>query len=196
MKKYYGYIYKITHTPSGRYYIGQHKGCEPESDGYLGSGTVWTKIVAKHPRLEFKKEVLATANSKKELCGLEIKCISNLYETDSLCMNCVPGGGVPPSVKALTKEQEERRRTSLRIAMSTDKNRKKVSDRFKGNHLSDEHKRKLSEYHTGLHPTDEVRKKMSESAKARPKRVLSEEHKKKISASIFRWYAERKVGQE
>lgn len=192
MKKYYGYIYKITHTPSGRYYIGQHKGCDPDHDGYLGSGSVWLKIVGAHPLLEFKKEVLATARTKKELSVLEIENIGSLYLTDDLCMNCMAGGNVPPSVKNLTQEQEQKRRRSLSRAMSTDKNKKLVSERFKGKHLSEEMKKNLSEKHKGLRPSVETRKKMSESAKVRPKRTLTEEHKKKISASIFRWHSQRK----
>lgn len=192
MKKYYGYIYKITHTPSGRYYIGQHKGCDPDHDGYLGSGKVWLKIVESHPLLEFRKEVLATASSRKELSVLEAEFIDDLYLADPLCKNCVAGGGTPPDVRSLTKEQEEKRRKNLSLAMSTETNKKKVSERFKGKHLSPETKKHISESHKGLKPTDETRKKMSESAKKRPKRELSEEHKMKIAASILRWHNLRK----
>lgn len=88
----FGYIYKITHIPSGRYYIGQHQGSNPETDNYYGSGTVWVRILKKHAKSEFKKTILGTANSIEELNSLEESCIGNLYDTDKLCMNRKSGG--------------------------------------------------------------------------------------------------------
>lgn len=192
MREYYGYIYKITHVPSGRYYIGLHKGCNPDGDGYMGSGKVWKRIVRNHPSLEFRKEVLAFAKTKESLCLLEKEYISDLYLTDSLCMNCVAGGGIPPTVNEMTLEQRKKRIESIKKWASTDENKARISKRFTGVKVPEEVKKKISESEKGKKVSLETRRKMSESAKKRPARVFSEEHKSKISKSIQAWHRVRK----
>lgn len=89
------YIYKITHVPTGRYYIGQKTRSDvpPELDGYWGSGTAWKQILNAHPENEFVKEILEDHISGGEINDLENKYVGDLYASDPLCINLCAGGG-------------------------------------------------------------------------------------------------------
>lgn len=67
------YVYKMTHVPTGRVYIGQRR-CPsdvmPESDRYYGSGIVWKKIYKAHPE-ECNKTILMTAHTKDDINRIE-----------------------------------------------------------------------------------------------------------------------------
>lgn len=95
------YIYKITHIPTGRYYIGQkiRSSKPPELDGYWGSGTVWKQIFKSYPKSEFIKEILEDHVSDEEIDNLEKKYINNLYKSDPLCKNLCEGGGTVSGMK-------------------------------------------------------------------------------------------------
>lgn len=195
MKHYYGYIYKVTHVPTGRYYIGLHKGDTPECDGYMGSGTVWKKILLNHPVVEFRKEVLATAKTKEELAAKEKKLISKLFLSDPLCKNCIPGGGTPPSVNDMSDDSKKKRVDNIKKYWSSQRSldhKRTLSERMTGRQVSKSTKAKISKARSGIKPTVETRRKMSESAKARPKRTLSDSHKNRISESIKLWHNKRK----
>ena len=52
------YVYKITHEPTGHYYVGRHS-AKNMNDGYLGSGADWIRnFLSVYPRREFSKEIL------------------------------------------------------------------------------------------------------------------------------------------
>lgn len=98
----YGFVYQITHTPTGRSYIGKKvlyftrkvkltkkevseqsgPGRKPttklvtkESDwvGYYGSNKEFLSLTKEHPKEEFKKEILELATGKKMLTYYECK---------------------------------------------------------------------------------------------------------------------------
>ena len=82
-----GYIYKVTHTPSGRFYIGMSEKMDKTSiETYLGSGTIWRSILKTHPITEFVKEILAYTKTPKETYKLEIEHIKK-YADDPLNQN-------------------------------------------------------------------------------------------------------------
>ena len=58
MEKNFHYVYKITHVPSGHYYIGRRSWYSID-DKYIGSGSRWSKeFLDVYPYEEFTKEIL------------------------------------------------------------------------------------------------------------------------------------------
>jgi hypothetical protein len=51
------YVYKITNLMNDMFYIGKHS-TEHVDDGYMGSGTLLRRAIAKHGPDNFKKEIL------------------------------------------------------------------------------------------------------------------------------------------
>lgn len=95
------YIYKMTHVPTGRVYIGQHKLpskclCPCLDTKYTGSGKIWKRIYKQHPD-ECEKSILAVAHNQEVIDKLEkefIEDAKNRY--GKLCVNLALGarGGV------------------------------------------------------------------------------------------------------
>lgn len=105
----YHYIYKITDTVTGQYYIGMRScNVEPELDDYMGSG-LWIcekaaffsgkKNVRRAKKTHFKsvtnrflKEVIEYCGCRGEVANREEYHVKNLWRDDNLCMNKVVGG--------------------------------------------------------------------------------------------------------
>lgn len=83
-------IYITTNLVNNNKYIGKDKYNNPE---YIGSGTLFKRAIKKYGKHCFKKEILAYANSIKELNELE-KYYIKLYnaQTDKTFYNIAPGG--------------------------------------------------------------------------------------------------------
>lgn len=96
MKTYY-YIYKITILKGcwkGKYYIGKHETTNLD-DNYLGSGvkiTTWFKRKERIEGVDYKKEILCYCKDVDEMWKMENYYISDKYETDDMCLNCMEGG--------------------------------------------------------------------------------------------------------
>lgn len=73
-----GVIYKTTNQINGKWYIGRNSTNDPK---YLGSGVLLDKAIKKYGRDNFKKEILAEADTLQELINLEEKFI---LETDAV----------------------------------------------------------------------------------------------------------------
>lgn len=94
------YIYKIHFLcgyPSGRYYLGKRtfKGKDIAKDSYSGSGNFCFAYFKKYGKIEgetYIKEILEINPSKKINARREKIVIGDLYKTDPLCMNLMPGG--------------------------------------------------------------------------------------------------------
>ena len=94
------YIYKIHFLygyPSGRYYIGRHahRGKTLENDKYTGSGDFCDEYFREYGRKEgitYIKEILEINPTHKINVDRETFWIGDLYKTDPLCMNKIPGG--------------------------------------------------------------------------------------------------------
>ena len=83
-------IYKTTNLINGKIYIGQDSNNNPT---YLGSGKTLIKSIKKYGRDNFKKEILETCSSRKELDEREIFWINNLNSRNrDIGYNITPGG--------------------------------------------------------------------------------------------------------
>lgn len=186
------YIYKMTHVPSERVYVGQRKLPKkcicPYLDKYFGSGTIWKRIYNAHPD-ECKKEILAISNTQEETDKLEKEYITYYKRTyNELCVNIAEGGsGVgsgknhPNFGKKFSKETREKMSKAGKGKVISEEQRKKISNTLKGYKWSDEMKKKLSEAHKGIKPSEEALLKRSKALKGRK---FSDEHRKKISEAL------------
>lgn len=84
------FIYKWTHIPTGRYYIGKHKGSP--NDGYTGSGVRFQREFKLTSRSEWKREI-PFFGTDEEVLNKEAELVTEETLKDYLCLNMVPGGG-------------------------------------------------------------------------------------------------------
>lgn len=79
------YVYRITHQPSGRFYIGlRTSSIAPERDPYFGSGACAAWLEAR--KVECKKVVLAVFASRRDAAEFEHLEVSAALD-DPLCLN-------------------------------------------------------------------------------------------------------------
>jgi hypothetical protein len=84
------YIYKITNTLNGRWYIGKTNGSNPN---YMGSGKLLKQAYAKYGQENFIKEVLESCSSDTELNLREQHWIAITNATsDPMSYNLADGG--------------------------------------------------------------------------------------------------------
>lgn len=146
----YGYIYKTTFLETGLYYVGQHKASKFEPHRYLGSGTIFLRILHKQQKLArsrgekwkdvwhkyFKCELLKECSSQEEMDTEEIIWVDKLKARDrTFGYNITPGGfggGCSP-----TEETREKLRitSSDRISIYNDFERRNVKPAELQNYL-------------------------------------------------------------
>ena len=128
------FIYKITHTKSGKFYIGMHSTFDMD-DGYMGSGKLIVASVKKHGEAKHTKEILEYAKSRKGLVQLESEIVNENILSDKLCLNMKTGGhggfaGEKHKKKFIAagkrkrKFNQKKRRIKKRIATRKAKKRK------------------------------------------------------------------------
>ena len=106
----YYFIYKTTNKINGKYYIGMHKTDDLE-DGYLGSGTYFSKALEKCGKENFEREILEYCNSDEEMYNAEARYITEDVVNDKKSYNLKLGGfgGWDYVNKILTVEEMKRR---------------------------------------------------------------------------------------
>ena len=182
------YIYLITNQVNGKNYIGQRK-CPknkfPETDTkYMGSGLNINRAFEKYGMQNFSKSILAVAHTKENIDILE-KVFIALYRAEGKVEYNIADGGTGGN---LGEECNKRISLSLKGHIVSEESKKKNSVSHKGRtspnkgkKTSEETKRKQSMAHKRKagHPvSEEVRKKISATLKGHP---VSEEVRKKIS---------------
>lgn len=85
------FIYKITNTINGKFYIGRHS-TDNIDDGYMGSGTAIQRAIKKYGKKNFIKEILEYTNSFDDLVLLENQYITKDLILSEDCYNMSPGG--------------------------------------------------------------------------------------------------------
>ena len=91
-EKQFHYLYKITNTKNGKYYIGMHSTYNTD-DGYMGGGKRITNSVRKHGKEAHTKEILEYFDDRESLRQREIELVNEDLLKDPMCMNLQPGGG-------------------------------------------------------------------------------------------------------
>ena len=91
-EKKFHYIYKITNTKNGKYYIGMHS-TDDLDDGYFGSGKRIRNSIRKHGLELHEKEIIEYFEDRESLRESEIELVNEDLLNDPMCMNLQPGGG-------------------------------------------------------------------------------------------------------
>jgi len=91
-EKKYHYIYKITNTKNGNYYIGMHSTDNLE-DNYMGSGKRIRNSIRKHGIESHTKEILEIISNREFLKKREKEIVNESLITDPKCLNLQTGGG-------------------------------------------------------------------------------------------------------
>ena len=97
----YGYIYKFTLIPTGKYYIGKHKYNKNMIDeSYWGSGKLWRREISQYDKEDWpsliNREILEFCNTAEELNNQEKKWIKYYNSTNKdLAYNISKGGQNP-----------------------------------------------------------------------------------------------------
>ena len=77
------HLYKITHIPTGQFYYGKKNGTQ--QNGYWGSGIRIKNLINKHPKLEFKYEILVIS-TVEYIFDLEKKIVNEDLLKEELCL--------------------------------------------------------------------------------------------------------------
>ena len=85
------FIYKTTCLVTGKFYIGIHSTNNVE-DGYLGSGSLLKRSVAKHGAGKHVREILEFLSCRVSLKDRERHIVNEEMLSDPLCMNLKLGG--------------------------------------------------------------------------------------------------------
>ena len=86
------YIYRITNTKNGNYYIGMHSTNNLE-DGYMGGGKRIRNSIRRHGREAHTKEILEFLDDRESLKKREEEIVNESLLQDKKCLNLQLGGG-------------------------------------------------------------------------------------------------------
>ena len=84
-------VYKTTNITNGKYYIGVHS-TQNLDDGYLGSGHLLKKAIAKYGRDAFTRSVLFHAFSKQDAFKVEREIVTEEFTLSKETYNLAVGG--------------------------------------------------------------------------------------------------------
>lgn len=139
-------VYRTTCLLNEKYYVGAHK-TRDLNDGYLGSGKYLKNAIKKHGVSSFKKEIIATLETEREMYDLERRLVAKCLG-DPLSYNLRDGGaGGWTYVNESVNTPEKKRRSSL------------------GRQHSEETKNKISKGNRGLKRSGAFKLKMAEIAR-------------------------------
>ena len=159
INKTYLFIYKTTNMINGKYYIGQHKTNNIE-DNYLGSGYALIRAIKKYGKHNFKREIIAFANSQEELNELENSILNNHYQDDD-CYNLIAGG----NCTGYSEETRRKMSESAKNRIVSKETREIHSKQSKKMWENPEHRRKMSQKMKQHYQNVEERKKTGERSK-------------------------------
>jgi hypothetical protein len=83
-------VYRTQNIVNGKYYFGVHKTKDPY-DGYLGSGKILKRAIAKYGEQSFIKNICFIFDNPEEAFAKEFELIET-YRSDPLCYNLRQGG--------------------------------------------------------------------------------------------------------
>lgn len=202
------YIYKIHFLcgyPTGRYYLGKHTG--QIYDSYAGSGKFCKSYYKKYGKIAgetYVKEILEINPDKKTNHDREIVVIGDLWKTDPLCMNQLPGGacdrnhGDKPGMLGKHHSAESKKKISEanKGRKWTEAEKEAAKNRPK---ISEETREKLRKSHLGLRNalghklSNAARKNLSEKLTNNPKLKAALKNKV-IKESTREKYRQRAIG--
>lgn len=165
-------IYKITNVIDGKIYIGKHQ-TKDLNDGYMGSGKILKRSIAKHGIENFKKEILFQFDNEADMNTKEAELVTEEFCLREDTYNLCPGGKggfgyIRSSESYIDQVKLGRVNADVRIreiygvhnVSQTVENRKKNSDRMKSAHS---HGKIPYDNFKGKAHSDEAKKKIGEA---------------------------------
>ena len=176
-------------------------------DSYAGSGSFCYRYYKKYGKKEgitYIKEILEINPDKKTNHDREIKVIGDLWKTDPLCMNMLPGGvcdrnhGDKPGMlgKHHSEETKKKISESNKGRKWTEREYENLKNRPK---ITEESRKKMRKSHLGNHNalghrlSEETRKNISEKLTNNPK-LIAALRNRKIKDSTREKYRQRAIG--
>lgn len=104
-------IYKTTNSINGKFYIGKHQ-TKNLDDGYLGSGKLLKRAIAKHGIENFSKQILFVFESEAEMDAKEKELVVICEQSYNLCEGGKGGFGYI-NKNGLCKHSENGKKGSL-----------------------------------------------------------------------------------
>ena len=102
-------IYRITNLINSKYYIGKHQ-TEDLNDGYMGSGKLIKRAIAKYGIENFQKEILFDFDNEEDMAAKEKELVVISENTYNLCEG---GNGGFGYINRMIDRSESQRRNSL-----------------------------------------------------------------------------------
>lgn len=149
----YYLIYKTTNKINGKYYIGMHKTNDLD-DGYLGSGTYFSRALKKYGIENFEREILEFCNSEEEMHKAEARYITEDVVNDKNSYNIKLGGkGGWDYVNKILTDSDRKRIAKI------------ASDAFKEKFKDPEWRERYRRIMVGVYASENVRNKISKANK-------------------------------
>lgn len=173
-------VYIITNTANAKQYVGITKNLSKRWKRHCGASSdspALKNAIAKYGVDKFIISHIADAFDFESACEIERMLIVQHNTKSPNGYNLTDGGEGKLGVKH-TEETKKKISLSGKGKKHTEESKRKMSLVQKGKKLTDEHKKKIAMAHLGKRMTSEQKALL-------PKRVLSDEHKAKIRASII-----------
>ena len=177
-------VYKITNLINERIYVGVHKVSDIQvDDGYMGSGKAIRLAIKKYGLENFKKEILVSFEDAEAAYLAESIVVDEEFIARSDTYNIVLGGGNGTGSgrnnPRYGTHHSEKTKDKMSAAQLGEKNHRY------GKQNSTETRKKLSDALSGRVLSEEHRQKISDANKGKKcGRQLSEEHRQKISDAM------------
>ena len=97
-------VYKTTNTINDKIYIGAHKTKTLNYDGYLGSGKLLKKAVAKYGTKAFVRETLHVFTNPSDMYTKETEIVTEDFVNNPNTYNIATGGNIGTSSRKLARE--------------------------------------------------------------------------------------------
>lgn len=167
-------LYRTTNLINGNTYVGVHK-TNNLDDGYLGSGKLLRRAVAKYGKASFVRETLESFSCQEDMYSREAEIITEEMIVSKMCYNVAPGGSgasIDMNRKPHSVPHSKEAKEKIRVAMI-------------GRTHTDATKEAISENNFSKRDPERQR----EHARMLGKRPKSEAHKKAISDAHKRRHA-------
>jgi hypothetical protein len=161
-------VYKITNIINEKFYIGCHR-TSNKDDGYLGSGTLLRRAIAKYGAENFKKEILFEAESAEAMFAKEAELVIvgqlsyNLKRGGEGGFDLINKSGKKPWNREFSHSERSRGGLAHTGKRKSNDHRKKISMTLVGNTRS-----------LGYQHTQETKERMRLASLAREKKKREE----------------------
>lgn len=178
-------IYKTTNLVNDKIYIGKHQ-TNNLNDSYIGSGKLLSQAIKKYGRDKFVKEILFIFSSEDAMNAKEIELITEDFCKCNTNYNLGVGGEGGSHFKGRTHSQHTKDILAEKAKLITisDDGRKRISKANQTRVWDEESIKKISEKASLRYQDPIYLEKFKASMKNRPKRIQSEETKRKISETL------------